>query len=464
MTAARHIAVIDIGKTNVKLALVDRVSLQEIDVVTRPNTVLAGPPWPHFDVEGHWDFLLHSLRKFQLKHGIDGISITTHGASIVLLDFKGELAAPILDYEHTAIDNLSDAYYELRPEFAETGSPRLPQGLNVGAQLYWQFQQEPHLLNHVETIVTYPQYWAYKLSGECAVDICSVACHTDLWNPYEGCYSSLVDKLGIRGKLGPVRRPKEVIGTLLEQVSLQTGIPEKTPVLCGIHDSNASLYAHSLSHKPPFCVVSTGTWVINMSVTEAPTELDENRDTLMNVSALGQLVPTARFMGGREFELVQQGYPLIATMTDAQETLEKNTMLLPAIESSSGPYAGCSANWDPSEPALGTAEREIALSFYLALMSNECLDLVAGEGRIIVEGPFARNQFYLDMLQAASDLSITACQSTTGTSIGAALLFGSEGTNVEASPSAKLDKKYLHALRDYALQWQQSAELARQTI
>jgi len=39
-----HVAVIDIGKTNAKLALVDLNKLKELAVVTRPNTVLPGPP------------------------------------------------------------------------------------------------------------------------------------------------------------------------------------------------------------------------------------------------------------------------------------------------------------------------------------------------------------------------------------------------------------------------------------
>ena len=53
-----HVAVIDIGKTNAKLALVRLSDLSEIAVVTRPNTVLSGPPYPHFDVDGHWAFIL----------------------------------------------------------------------------------------------------------------------------------------------------------------------------------------------------------------------------------------------------------------------------------------------------------------------------------------------------------------------------------------------------------------------
>ena len=129
----KHIAVIDIGKTNAKLALVDADTLSEIEVVTRPNTVLPGPPWPHFDIEGHWEFLLDGLARFHADHRVDAIAITTHGASIVLLDREGNLAAPMLDYEHPGPNDLAAEYDAIRPGYDETGSPRLSMGQNVAA-------------------------------------------------------------------------------------------------------------------------------------------------------------------------------------------------------------------------------------------------------------------------------------------------------------------------------------------
>ena len=104
----RRVAVIDIGKTNVKLALVDTSDLSEIAVVTRPNTVLKGPPYPHFDVETLWAFLLDALAEFNKEHGIDAIIVTTHGASGALIAADGHLAAPILDYEHTGPDGVAE--------------------------------------------------------------------------------------------------------------------------------------------------------------------------------------------------------------------------------------------------------------------------------------------------------------------------------------------------------------------
>ena len=153
-----HVAVIDIGKTNAKLALVETETLTEIGVETRPNRVLPGPPWPHFDLEGHWAFLLDALTRMHRAHGIDAISVTTHGAAAALLDADGGLAAPMLDYEHDGPDGVARAYDAIRPPFEETGSPRLPGGLNLGAQLHWMLGADPGLADRIAHIVTYPQY------------------------------------------------------------------------------------------------------------------------------------------------------------------------------------------------------------------------------------------------------------------------------------------------------------------
>ena len=129
----RYIAVIDIGKTNAKLVLVDATDLSELEVLTRPNTVLAAPPYPHFDVDTIWRFILDGLERFQKAHGVDAISIATHGAACALIAPDGTLAAPILDYEHAGPDDMAEAYDAIRPKFSETGSPKLSLGLNLGA-------------------------------------------------------------------------------------------------------------------------------------------------------------------------------------------------------------------------------------------------------------------------------------------------------------------------------------------
>ncbi len=430
----RHVAVIDVGKTNAKLALVEEGSLRELAVVTRPNTVLPGPPYPHFDLDGHWAFFLHHLRAFQAAWGVDAISVTTHGAAAVLLQGTGELATPMLDYEHTGPDQMAAAYDALRPDFGETGSPRLAHGLNLGAQLHWLLATQTGLRERTAHVLTYPQYWGWRLTGQMACDVCSLGCHTDLWSPLQGQFSALVDRLGLAGKIAPPRRPTEMLGNLLPDIAGATGVPQQTPVSVGIHDSNASLYPFLRGPQRAFSVVSTGTWVICMAVMGADTAPDPSRDVLINVNALAQAVPSARFMGGREFELIRQGDTSMPTKADRAAVLARNVMLLPAVEPSSGPFAGQPMGWTAQVETAG--QRMLALSWYLALMTRTCLDLAGARGRTIVEGPFVNNRDYLDMLACASPDGLEISASRTGTSAGAALLCSDVATPLETRAAA----------------------------
>ena len=451
MTAPRHIAIIDIGKTNAKLALVDLPSLTEMAVLTRPNTVLTNGPWPHYDVDGHWDFLLEALEKFHKEHRVDAISVTTHGACAALLDRDGQLAAPILDYEHEYAAAVISDYAALKPDFAKTGSPTLAGGLNIGAQLHWQFAQDPALRDRTAQIVTYPQYWGHRLTGVGATDVTSIGCHSDLWLPREGTFSDLPAQLGIADKIAPVRKPTDVLGTILPAVAQRTGLPQDTTVSVGIHDSNASLYPHLMTQKGAFSVVSTGTWVITMSVGGGEVALDPKRDTLINVNANGAPVPSARFMGGREYETIQQGSTALPTPDDVAGVLNSKLMILPAVEPQTGPFRGKQMRWTDAEPAIGSGTRSVALSYYLAFMTDTCLQLTGADGPTIVEGPFARNAEFIAMLGAATGREVFTSAAATGTSIGAALLFGrSDGL---AKPTLAPPAARLPRLQTYAALW-----------
>jgi len=451
-----RVAVIDIGKTNAKLALVDTADMAERAVFTRPNTVLPGPPYPHFDIDGHWDFLLDGLSRLQSEHGIDAISITTHGACGAFLTADGSLAAPVLDYEHDAPDGSAAAYDDLRPPFSETGSPRLPLGLNLGAQLHWLLQRDPELVERAQVFVTYPQYWAYRLTGIAATDVSSLGCHTDLWAPQAGAFSSLVGRLGLADKIAPPRPSAEVLGPVLPEIAARTGLRQGTPVHCGIHDSNASLLPHLKRRTPPFSVVSTGTWVIVMGLGLSLRTLDPARDTLINVSAEGAPVPSARFMGGREFEQLIPGTPPAVTEADMLRVMRDGTMLLPTLAPGTGPFPDRASRWIGPRPPRGSGAEMAAVSLYLALMTATCLRLIGHRGDIVVEGPFSRNDIFCRMLSAAMAAPLLRSGNATGTSHGAALLADAQAATGAGEPSPLSEESV--ELRSYAAEWAAAVE------
>lgn len=447
---AGHVAVIDIGKTNAKLALVDLGGLREIDVRKRANTVLAGPPYPHYDTDGIWDFILGALAEMQRLHGVDAITVTTHGASAALLDGDGRLAAPVLDYEHDGPDALAAEYDAVRPDFVETGTPRLPMGLNLGAQLFWQFETFPNVRERTMTIVTYPQYWTFRLTGKAVNEVTSLGCHTDLWRPRENRFSSLVENRGWNELMAPVAKAVDRLGPVLPDIAEATGLDGDTPVYCGIHDSNASLSAHLVSREAPFAVVSTGTWVISMAIGGKDVELDSTRDMLINVNAFGEPVPSARFMGGREFDRMTEGFSREFDERDIAVVLERGAMLLPSVETRSGPFQGRPHRWTVDETSLNDGQRFVAVSFYLALMTATGLEMTGAAGPVLVEGPFAENAVYLDMLGAATGRPVSAVPGT-GTSIGAALLTGSGSGILRGSEGLRTDPPPL--MGAYAETW-----------
>jgi sugar (pentulose or hexulose) kinase len=448
MPDLRHVAVIDIGKTTAKVAIVDLAGRVEIDMRTRPNRVLRDGPYPHYDTDALWAFILDGLRDLNGAHGIDAITVTTHGASAALLDSQGELVAPILDYEHDGPDTLATMYDGVRPGFAETGSPRLPLGLNLGAQLFWQFETFRHVRQHTRTILTYPQYWAYRICGIAANEVTSLGCHTDLWNPARKRFSSLVEKAGWAGRMAPIAAATDLLGPVLPEICDAIAIARATPVYCGIHDSNASLYAHLAARTPPFAVVSTGTWVITMAIGGTASSLDPSRDMLINVNASGDPVPSARFMGGREFERLMGERAKQYQLSDVRSVVARKAMLLPAVELQSGPFQGRMHVWTVDAKSLSDAEYFVAVSFYLALMTATGLELTGARGPVLVEGPFSGNIVYLEMLAAAAGRTVNAVAGT-GTSTGAAQLIGRQ-------VGGNSDRTIAHGNRElagYAAKW-----------
>ena len=283
------IAVIDIGKSNAKVVLIDRQTRATIGAKSTPNAVAAGGPYPHHDVERLWPFILDALGALNGTRAVEGISITTHGATAALATDDG-LALPILDYEHGGPEETATDYDAVRPPFAETLSPRLPNGLNLGAQLFWQARTFPREFATARYLLMYPQYWAWRLTGIAATEVTSLGSHTDLWAPAERRYSSLVGSQRWDKLLPPLSDAVSVLGAVTPEVCAATGIAAGTPVACGIHNSNASLLPYIAAFEAPFTVVSSGTWAIAMTVGGGTGRLDPERDSLAYVDAYGRAV------------------------------------------------------------------------------------------------------------------------------------------------------------------------------
>lgn len=421
----RTIAVIDTGKTNAKVVLAKRDGAQ-LAMRTAPSVVLSDGPYPHFDVRRTWDFIEGALSELSRERPIDAIVTIAHGSAGAFIDDRSEgdgLVLPIIDYEFPGPDELEADYDAVRPPFSESFSPRLPGGLNLGAQYYWQFRRFPAEFAAASCYVNYPQYWSWRLSGVAATEMCSMGAHSDLWNPRALKWSSLVERMGWAAKMAPLRPAFDVLGPVRQELQRRLGLTDSVAVHCGLHDSSASLLPHIRTRQPPFTVVSTGTWVILFAVGGDIGKLDPERDTLANVSADGDPVPCGRFMGGREFEMLTGGQSAEPTSAEIGRVIGEKIMALPTFVEGVGPFPHARGRWSVDPATLSASERSAVASLYLALVTAESIATAGGgSAPVIVEGPFARNPLYCSALSAVGGYPVEPSDAGTGTTLGAVLL------------------------------------------
>jgi sugar (pentulose or hexulose) kinase len=438
---SQTVAVLDIGKTNLKLALFDEGTL--CWEKSAPNRTMPGPPYPHEDVESAWDFFLDALREARRTHQIGAIVPTAHGAAGALIG-ETELAAPIMDYEFTDVEAIEPDYGKLRPSFSESLSPKVPAGLNLGRQLAYQKWRCPELFAKARHFVPYPQYWAWRLTGVVASEVTSLASHTDLWAPRQGHVSSLVKALGVENLIPPLRRAFEPLGPIKPEIAAATELAPTTQVFCGVHDSNASLLPYLLSRQPPFTVLSTGTWVILMCVGLLLDQLDPRDDTLANVDALGRPTACGRFMGGREYAIIAggEGNPSAVAI---EHVIASGVIALPCFSGQGGPYATTKG---VIRGEVAACDRTALATLYCALVSDLMLTRMgATGGDLIIEGTFSSNLAFCQTLGALRPKQrVFAAEDAAGTARGAAMLAHwppayrvAEPTPVPATSIAGLD-------------------------
>lgn len=427
-------AVLDIGKTNVKLQLVDNRG-RLCESYSRKNTVITKEPYPHADISGIWQWLMETLAAYAQVDDIRALVVTTHGATAALVDSKktGDgLALPVLDYEYTGINRCDQDYRRLRSDYSSSLSPELPAGLNLGRQIFWLQQNFPSEFSTVTSILMYPQYWGWRLTGQLAGEVTSLGCHTDLWSPLNKSYSSLVTDCHWQGLMPPLKSAWEILGLVSPQISLQTGLSSDCEVYVGLHDSNASYLRYLLNKNAKtseaFTVISTGTWTILMNANTNLSRLNAGRDMLANCDVYADPVACARFMGGREYDLICQrlgGDIQAPVFTDVQTAIDHQWLVTPDFSGGNGPFAGLAPIIDCPVPSVCPAA---VATLYCALMIDQRLTDLQSTGAIYIEGAFLKNPLLCQLVaqlrssHSGSSQTVYLSSDDTGTVQGAVLL------------------------------------------
>lgn len=432
----KAIAVIDIGMTNKKVAVFDE-DLRMLDSAARTFEPIevGADRLPAHDLGGMEEWFLSRLAEFGRAYEIRAIAVTTHGATMVLVGADGAPCAPCLLYTHEPGPAFHERFYRLagaRERLQEvTGTPDLSAMINPAKGLLFLKERFPEEFARANFVLSYPQYWGYRLTGRAAAESTYMCCHTYLWDWLRERYSSVAEILGIAAKMpSPLRPSWDVLGTLKPQLAARTGLSPATIVTMGIHDSNASLLPHIAKRAgADFILNSTGTWCVLMHPQERygfePGEL--GKVVFFNRSAFMKPVKTAIFLGGMEYEtwskLIEstsgRKAPEPGAFAYASLFSEASAFILPEVVPGSGQFPGSKARAVESgreytlddiksgrsvPPFMRDARKAMAV-----LDASLVVQTIVALGRdglkpgadVFTEGGFRRNADYNALLAAA---------------------------------------------------------------
>jgi sugar (pentulose or hexulose) kinase len=462
------VAVLDVGKTNVKLTAAS-VDGDLVESLSTPNEVLPGPPWDHHDLEGLSDWVFASMRQLARRHPLATFVATGHGVGGVLVgDDPDQLSAlPMIDYEQDLPDAIRDAYPALAGDFFDRGSNIMLKATHHARQMYWMQQAEPQGFARARWFLGLPQYWAWRFSGVPVSELSMLCAQSHLWNIVEKRWSPIVDSQGWRHLLPPFRRAWEEVGRIRPDLARRHDLPPALRVLAGGHDSSLNLYRYQAAGMPDICLISSGTWIVGMCA-ETPVErVDPARGMVLNSDVAGRTVAGALSMGGREFSLVA-GSPDDGANADPEllrSLVARGSFAVPSFGDDDGLFPGSAGRGHyVGPPPAGAGERKAMAVLYTALLSLECIDALGGSRDVALDGASLRDPLYASVLAALRPGRETLFNlESYGVAVGAALLAGHEARKGPVPISMQRPAAYpgdVAALRAYHDRWRELAAAA----
>lgn len=449
---AGPLAVFDLGKTNSKLfvfapdgKLLDERRTKPVWTTFRGRGVL--------DEDTLFSWMSRELADVVAVFGVTGVMISAHGCAFALVR-GGELLHPILDYEQEIPEAVAARIDPLLPDFSETYTPRLPLGFSIARHIYWLETEEPEIFAQTRSILCFPQYWVWRFTGRPLAEWSYLGAHNQLWAPLKRDYSSLVDRLGWRDLFPEIAPAGAVVGTT--EVTLADGSRRELAVHNGVHDSNAALAYYRTTGLSGFTLVSTGTWVIIFNLDCPLASLDSERDMISNVTVNGEPAPSLRFMGGREYDVISQGWDKPISQAAVERVMARGIFAMPSW-AAGGPFPETSGHIVGGD--VEGEERAAVAALYVAMMTDLSLDLIRSDNLLVVDGGLAKIDLFTSMLgQLRPQQTVVRSTMSEGSATGAAALaFKALGLSPFRDETVPVAPSHIPGLEAYRDRWRELA-------
>lgn len=410
------IAVFDIGKTNKKLFLID----EQYRIVAEHSENFAsvkdedGEECEDLGVMTEWvrDSLAKVMASGEGEFKVRAVNFSAYGASLVYIGADGTPVAPLYNYLKAYPQALRRNFYATYGGEVVlsrlTASPVLG-SLNSGMQLYRIKYERPELFGRIRCSLHLPQYLSYLATGRAVSEMTSIGCHTNLWNFAKQDYHEWVYREGLIEKLAPIVPSS----TVLERDGVFFGV--------GLHDSSAAMIPYLQNFREPWVLISTGTWCITMNpFNDSPlTAAELEQDCLCYLSYTGRPVKASRLFAGYEHE-------------EQVRRLADHFHRSPAVAADVRFDRDCVATLREGGRFQDPTKYKTFEQAYHALLMDimdrqvRSTTLVSPDRsvkRIFVDGGFAKNEVYMQLLaNAFPGVGVFAASVPQASALGAALV------------------------------------------
>jgi rhamnulokinase len=322
--------------------------------------------------------------------------------------------------------------------YRRTGIQYMP--INTIFQVAARHAVEPDLFKAARHFVFLPDLFHYWLSGEIIVER-TIASTSAMLDVATGAWDQeLLEQLGLPKRLfGPIVEPGTKVGTLREELAIQTGSPAQLSIVTpGSHDTASAVAAvPAVDRKKNWAYLSSGTWSLlgvemakpNTSIAAAETSFTNERGIggsirfLKNISGLWIIQELRRELNRNE----EQEYDFEQLMEAAELAESFRTIIDPNREEflAPGRMAGkirdfAETTGQPIPETVGDLVRccleSLALCYSLTL---ERLEEVTGEPISVLHivGGGSQNELLNQMTADAIGRNVV-CGPTEATAIG----------------------------------------------
>ena len=294
--------VIDLGKTNIKFVIINNRKIKFSTSFKTPKSIKKKQLY--LDIKLLWKSILYQLKYISQIFNVHQITTVTHGATFVVIK-NDKLFYPILDYESEIPANIEKEYNDIRENFNNCYSPQLPNGLNVGKQIYFYCKKyKLHNQKNIK-IIFFPQFFALLFSGKAVSEKTYLGCHTDLWNPIKNDYSEIVKNYKWEKFFCKIEPIGCNLGSIRNNLSKLTRLNPNCSTLNGGHDSSIDMLHFYQKNTSPI-LINSGTWTIIMSRFTSEKVIDNSLDIYIGTNVLDKPLMVSRFMGGREYKTIKK--------------------------------------------------------------------------------------------------------------------------------------------------------------